>query len=167
MKELLPSDRPREKLLRHGVAALGDNELIALVLGSGSRRGGALSLANELLATRGGLHGLVRATCEELARVAGIGGARAAQIVAALELGRRTLAHAPSARVQIRSPREAASYLMPAFGSRAVEQFGVVLLDSKHRVIRTSVLAVGTLNSTVVEPRDVFHEAAVGRAAAI
>jgi DNA repair protein RadC len=102
-----------------------------------------------------------------LARVAGIGGARAAQIVAALELGRRTLAHAPSARVQIRSPREAASYLMPAFGSRAVEQFGVVLLDSKHRVIRTSVLAVGTLNSTVVEPRDVFHEAAVGRAAAI
>ena len=167
MKELSASDRPREKLLRHGVAALGDNELIALVLGSGGRRAGALALANELLATRGGLHGLVRSTCDELARVAGIGRARAAQIVAALELGRRTLAHAPSARVQIRSPREAASYLMPAFGSRPVEQFGVVLLDTKHRVIRTAVLAVGTLNTTIVEPRDVFREAAVGRAAAI
>ena len=167
MKELSPGDRPREKLARHGVAALGDNELIALVLGSGSRSGGALALANELLALRGGLHGLVRSTCDELARVAGIGSARASQIVAALELGRRTLAQAPSARVQIRSPREAASYLMPAFGSRPVEQFGVVLLDSRHRVIRTAVLAVGTLNTTVVEPRDVFHEAAVGRAAAI
>ena|SRR5471030_71208 len=167
MKELSASDRPREKLVRHGVAALGDNELIALVLGSGSRRAGALSLANELLATHGGLHGLVRSTCDELARVSGIGRARAAQIVAALELGRRTLAHAPTARVQIRSPRDAASYLIPAFGSRPVEQFGIVLLDSRHRVIRTTVLAIGTLNSTIVEPRDVFHEAAVGRAAAI
>ena len=167
MKELSASDRPREKLVRHGVAALGDNELIALVLGSGGRRAGALSLANELLATHGGLHGLVRSTCDELARVSGIGRARAAQIIAALELGRRTLAHAPTARVQIRSPRDAASYLIPAFGSRPVEQFGIVLLDSRHRVIRTTVLAVGTLNSTIVEPRDVFHEAAVGRAAAI
>jgi DNA repair protein RadC len=167
MKDLSPGDRPREKLLRHGVAALGDNELIALVLGSGGRRGGALTLANELLATHGGLHGLVRSTGDELAQTSGIGRARASQIIAALELGRRTLTHAPAARVQIRSPREAASYLIPAFGSRAVEQFGVVLLDSKHRVIRTAVLAIGTLNTTVVEPRDVFREAALGRAAAI
>jgi DNA repair protein RadC len=167
MKELSLSDRPREKLVRHGVAALGDNELVALILGSGGRRGGALTLANDVLATRGGLHGLVRSTCDELAQVSGIGRARAAQIIAALELGRRTLAHAPTARVQIRSPRDAAAYLIPGFGSRAVEQFGVVLLDSRHRVIRTTVLAVGTLNTTVVEPRDVFHEAAVGRAAAI
>jgi DNA repair protein RadC len=167
MKELSLGDRPREKLARHGVAALGDNELIALILGSGGRRGGALAVANELLATHGGLHGLVRSTCDELRRVSGIGRARASQIIAALELGRRTLAHAPTPRVQIRSPREAASFLMPAFGSRAVEQFGVVLLDSRHRVIRTTVVAIGTLNTTVVEPRDVFHEAAVGRAAAI
>jgi len=73
MKELFPSDRPREKLLRHGVAVLGDNELVALVLGSGSRRTGALALANELLVTCGGLHGLLRSTCDDLADVAGIG----------------------------------------------------------------------------------------------
>ena len=167
MKELSPDDRPREKLLRHGAPALGDNELVALVLGSGCRGTGALALANELLTTRGGLHGLMRSTSDDLVRIAGVGRAKAAQIVAALELGRRTLTHAPSARIQLRTPHEAAAYLMPAFGSRPVEQFGVVLLDTKHRVLRTSVLAIGTLNSTVVQPRDVFREAALGGAAAI
>ena len=167
MKDLLPDDRPREKLRHHGAAALGDNELVALVIGSGSRRGNALSVANALLAAHGGLHGLTRCTADDFVRIVGIGHARAAQIVAALELGRRTLAQAPSARLMIRSPKDAASYLMPRFGSRGVEQFGIMLLDSKHRVIRTAVLAVGTLNSSIVEPRDVFREAAIGGAAAI
>src|SRR5260370_27325990 len=167
MKDLSLDDRPREKLVRNGVSSLGDNELIALVIGNGSRRRNALAVANALLAARGGLHGLTRSTCDDLLVVMGIGRARAAQIVAALELGRRTLTHGPSARVQIRCPSDAAAYLMPQFGSRSVEQFGVVLLDSKHRVMRTTVLAIGTLNSTVVQPREVFREAAVGGAAAI
>jgi DNA repair protein RadC len=152
---------------RHGAAALGDNELVALVLGSGCAGAGALTVANALLATRGGLHGLLRSTGDDLARVAGVGSAKAAQLLAALELGRRTLAHAPGARVRLRTPREAAAYLMPAFGSRPVEQFGVVLLDTKHRVLRTTVVAVGTLNATVVEPRDVYREAMLGAAAAV
>src|ERR1700685_2323341 len=107
MMGLAPDDRPREKLARHGVAALGDNELVAVVLGSGRRGTNALAMANELLAARGGLHGLVRSTCDDLARVPGIGRAKAAQMLAALELGRRTLAHAPSARIQLRTPRDA------------------------------------------------------------
>lgn len=167
MKDLSPDDRPREKLLRHGVAALGDNELVALVLGSGCRQTGALAAANALLAARGGLHGLVRSTTDDLARVAGVGRAKAAQILAALELGRRTLARGPSARLRLHLPREAAAYLLPLFGSRPVEHFGIVLLDSKHRVLRTTTLAVGTLNSSVVEPRDVFREAILGGAAAV
>jgi DNA repair protein RadC len=167
MKDLSPDDRPREKLSRHGVAALGDNELVALVIGNGSRHRDALTLANALLAAHGGLHGLTRSTCDDLMRVAGIGRARAAQIVGAIELGRRTLAHAPSERLRLNAPREVAAYLMPRFGSCGVEQFGIVLLDSKHRVIRTAVLAVGTLNSSIVEPRDVFREATIGGAAAI
>src|SRR5437899_11026536 len=118
MRDLSPDDRPREKLLCHGAAALGDNELVALVLGHGSRRGSALAVANAVLAAHGGLHGLARCSCDDLVRIAGIGQARAAQIVAALELGRRTLAVAPSARVQLGSPREAAAYLMPRFGAR-------------------------------------------------
>jgi DNA repair protein RadC len=167
MKNVAPDDRPREKLLRHGASALGDNELVALVLGSGCRHTGALAVANQLLAGRGGLHGLVRSTCDELLRVAGIGRAKAAQILAAVELGRRTLTRAPAARMPLRTPSEAAAYLMPTFGSRAVEHFGVVLLDTKHRVLRTTLLAMGTLSATVIEPRDVFREAALGGAAAI
>jgi DNA repair protein RadC len=167
MKDLLPDDRPREKLRRHGAAALGDNELVALIIGNGSRQGNALSVANALLTAHGGLHGLTRGTADEFARIPGIGAARAAQIVAALELGRRTLSHAPSARVLIRGPADAAAYLLPRFGSRGIEQFGIMMLDAKHRVMRTAILAVGTLNSSIVEPRDVFREAAVGGAAAI
>jgi len=167
LKDLSPDDRPREKLRRHGAAALGDNELVALVLGNGFRGAGALRVANELLHARGGVHGLVRSTIDDLAQTAGVGSAKAAQLLAALELGRRTLAHAPSARVQLLSPRDAASYLMPTFGSRPVEHFGIVLLDTKHRVLRTTIVASGTLNSTVVEPRDVFREALLAGAAAV
>jgi DNA repair protein RadC len=167
MKQLSPDDRPREKLLRHGAAALGDNELVALVLGSGCAGTDALGVANDLLRVRGGLHGLARSSCDDLAQVVGVGPAKAAKLVAAQELGRRTLAHAPGARVRLATPRDAAAFLLPSYGSRPVEQFGVVLLDSKHRVLRTTVVAIGTLNSTVVHPRDVFREAMLGSAAAI
>src|SRR5215510_12949698 len=91
MKGVAPHDRPREKLQRLGAAALGDNELVAIVLGSGSRDCGALELDNRLLERAGGLHGLTRAALGELHRVSGVGHARAAQILAAVELGRRTL----------------------------------------------------------------------------
>jgi len=167
MKELSVDDRPREKLLRHGASSLGDNELVALVIGQGSRGAGALSVANRLLAEHGGLHGLMRSTPEELSRVTGIGSARAAQIVAAMELGRRTLARGAQARACVRNAREAGQYLLPRFGGRAVEQFGVILLDSKHRVMRAVIVASGTLNTTIVEPRDVFREAVIGGAAAL
>ncbi len=166
MKELTLSDRPREKLLAHGVAALGDNELVALVLGSGCRNRDALAVANQLLAARGGLHGLSRSTAEDLGRAAGVGRAKAAQVLAAIELGRRTLM-THSDRPQLLSPRDSAQFLMPAFAGRPVEQFGVVLLDTKYRVMRTAVIATGTSNSTVVEPRDVYREAATGAAAAV
>ena len=167
MKELAPNDRPREKLLTHGAAALGDNELVAVVLGSGRRHSDALAMANELLAVRDGVHGLSRSSANDLARAPGIGPAKAAQLLAAVELGRRTLTHAPRTRVQLLTPRETVAYLMPTFGGRPFEQFGLVLLDTKYRVLRTTVLAIGTLNTTVVQPRDVFREAALGSAAAV
>jgi DNA repair protein RadC len=167
MKELLPDDRPREKLSRVGAAALGDNELLAIVLGSGTNGRHALTIANELLGAAGGPHGLARTTADELARVAGIGPVKAAQVVAAVELGRRVVTQTPRIRACVRSPRDAAALLIPEFGTRTVEHFGVVLLDTRHRVVRTTVLAVGGLNSSVVHPREVFREAALGAAAAI
>jgi len=167
MRNLLPDDRPREKLRSHGVAALGDNELLALVIGHGTRRGDALATANAVLAAHGGLHGLPRCTPDDCRRTPGIGAARAAQIVAAVELGRRTLVRGAGARLQIRSARDAAEYLMPRYCGREIEQFGVVLLDTKHRVLRTAILASGTLNSTIVQPREVYRAATSGGAAAI
>jgi DNA repair protein RadC len=167
MKDLTPGDRPREKLLTHGAAALGDNELVALVLGSGCRDLNALAVANQLLAARGGLHGLMRSTVDDLRRAAGVGPAKAAQVLAALELGRRTLTRRDQQRPQLLAPSQTVAYLMPVFGGRVNEQFGVVLLDTKYRVIRTAVVATGTLNTTVVEPRDVFREAAMSAAAAV
>ena len=167
MKCLAAHDRPREKLDRLGAAALGDNELLAIVIGHGVRRMSVLAVANLVLTTANGVHGLARATVSQLARVTGVGQARAAQILAAVELGRRTLTRAPAARVQFASPRDVAAYLMPRYGARAVEQFGVVLLDTKHRVLKTTVLSIGTLDASLVHPREVFREATSGGAAAI
>ena len=160
-------DRPREKLGRLGAAALGDNELLALVLGSGTRRAGALALANLVIEHAGGLHGLPSCTGDEMRRIPGVGAAKAAQVLAAVELGRRTLLRQPADRPQLLTPGEVAMYLLPEFGARPVEQFGIVLLDTKHRLIRTSVLTVGTLDRSVVHPREVFREASSARAAGI
>jgi DNA repair protein RadC len=167
MRRLQPDDRPREKLLRLGATALGDNELVALLVGVGTRRADALAIATDLLAAHGGLHGLARAGADQLMHEPGFGAARAARVIAALELGRRTFAHPPGARVQIRGPRDAAAYLLPRFGSTEVERCGVLMLDAKHRVFRTCVLTVGTNNAAVLEPRDVFREAARSSATAI
>ena len=108
MKDVAPHDRPREKLERLGCAALGDNELLALVLGSGSRDGNALALANRMLEHAGGLHGLTRVGPGDLRHVAGIGRARAAQVLAAVELGRRTLVRGAADRPRLNTPRQVA-----------------------------------------------------------
>ncbi|HNV02955.1 MAG TPA: DNA repair protein RadC [Vicinamibacterales bacterium] len=160
-------DRPREKLSRLGAPALGDNELLALVLGYGSSGTSALGLANLVLQASGGVHGLPGCTAEELRRVPGFGQARAAQVLASVELGRRTLLRQPADRPRLRTPGEVATYLLPEFGARPVEQFGVVLLDAKHRLLKTVLLTVGTLDRSVVHPREVFREAVSSRAAGI
>jgi DNA repair protein RadC len=167
MKTVAAHDRPREKLQRLGSSALGDNELMAIVLGHGRANASALDLANTLLARVGGADGLARARIEDLTKIDGIGPARAAQILAAVELGRRTLTRGGRHRVQVTSPRTVADLLLPQYGNRPVEQFGVVLLDTKHRVLRTTILSVGTLDSSIVHPREIFREATAAGAAAI
>jgi len=166
MKQLAKHDRPREKLQRFGVAALGDNELVAVIVGSGSRECGALELANRILERAGGLHALARLAPDELC-IPGIGAARAAQIVAAVELGRRTLIRTALERPQYQTPQQLAGYLLPQYGAASVEQFGVVMLDTKHRLIRVKVVAIGSLDAAIVYPREVFREATAASAAAI
>jgi len=167
MKAVAPHDRPREKLERLGVSALGDNELIALVLGSGSRGVDALALANRLLGYATGLHGLTRLAPDELRRIAGIGRARSAQLLAAVELGRRTVTRGVADRPRLSQPGQLAALLLPQYGSMPVEHFGVVLLDTKCRLIRIKIISVGSLDTSVVHPREVFREAAAASAAAI
>ena len=167
MKAVAAHDRPREKLARAGASALGDNELVAVVLGQGRAGSSVLDLANALLEGIGGVTGLTRARFDDLMRVAGIGSARAAQLLAAVELGRRTVSRGPEERLKVTSPRVIGDYLLARFGNRPVEQFGVVLLDTKHRLMRATVLSVGTLDASVVHPREIFREAVAANAAAI
>ena len=167
MKAVAPHDRPREKLSRLSAAALGDNELLAVIVGSGSRGCDALALANRLLDAVGGLHGLVRADIGALRRVPGVAEARAAQVLAAVELGRRTLVRRTLDRPRLSTPRELAAHLLPQYGALPVEHFGIVMLDTKHRIIRIKIVSIGSLDTTVVHPREVFREASSALAAAI
>ncbi len=167
MKHLAPQDRPREKLADQGQAALGDNELLAVLIGHGSAAATALELANDLLAEVGGLRGLARTSSIALAQRRGLGSATASRIVAGLELGRRSVVRATPARVQVTAPADAARYLLPRFGSSDVEQAGVLLLDARHRVLHARVLTRGTADATPMHPRDVFREATLCGAAAV
>jgi DNA repair protein RadC len=167
MSGLAPQDRPREKLAEQGKAALGDNELLAVLLGHGAPGIAALDLANRLLADLGGLRGLARVSPAELSRRRGVGPATASRLVAAIELGRRSVVRAGPARLQIAAAVDAARYLLPRFGTAEVEQGGVLLLDARHRVLHARVLTRGTADATPMHPRDVFREAALAGAAAL
>ena len=167
MKAVAPHDRPREKLERIGPAGLGDNELLAIVLGHGDPRTSALELANAALGAVGGLAGLARASTDDLRAVPGIGAARASQLLAAVEIGRRTLLRRREERPQILTALDAAKLVVPQYGSLPVEQFGVLLLDTKHRLVRMTRVSVGTLDASVVHPREVFRAAVAANAAAI
>ncbi len=167
MKELAPQDRPREKLEQAGVSALGSNELLAILIGHGTPRANSLTLANRVLRRARGLHGLLRMSLDEIAQVSGVGLVVAARIAAALELGRRTLAVSPAARPQFLSPQEAAVFLLPRYGAYPVERFGLALLDARHRLIRARLLSSGSLDASLVHPRDVFREATLAGASAL
>lgn len=167
IKSLAPHDRPREKLERLGPSALGDQELLALLLGHGCRASSALDVAARILTETGGVRGLTRLPHDTLRRVRGVGAAKAARILAAIELGRRALTRGYGERAQLMSPGETAAFLMPQYGARPVEQFGAVLLDVKCRVLRTVLVSVGALDASIVQPREVFREATTAGAAAI
>jgi DNA repair protein RadC len=167
MMDLAPRDRPREKLERCGPGALGDNELLAVLLGHGTAGNTALDVANRVLAAAGSLQLLTRLGADELAGIAGVGPVMAARVQAAIELGRRTLLQLPAARPRIGTAQDAAQYLLPQFGAHAVERFGVLLLDTRHRLMRTRLLSIGSIDSSLAHPREVFREAVQAGAASI
>ena len=126
-----------------------------------------MTLATDVLAAAGGLHGLTRLDRRQLMRVPGIGAAQASRLQAAIELGRRAvLAHRPL-RPRFASPREAASYLLPQHGGHPVERFGVMLLDTRHRLIAIRLISTGLIDASLAHPREVFREAVLASASAI
>lgn len=164
---MLAEDRPREKLLVQGAEVLGANELLAVVLGTGTRSASALDLANHILGASGGLKGLARLSPGALVRLPGLKTARAARLIAAFELGRRLVAEPDSPRPTFRTPEEAGRYLLPRFGVRPVEEFGMLILDTRNRLKKLEVISKGSVNGSLVHPREVYREAVTLQAAGL
>ncbi|MBX6378043.1 MAG: DNA repair protein RadC [Clostridia bacterium] len=170
LRHLPPDERPRERLLRLGAAALSNRELLAILLRTGHGAGGrsALDLAADVLAAGGdrGLAFLVTATPEELAALPGVGPAKAAQVLAGVELGRRVVSQSRH-RPLVRTPADVAALLMEQMRHLEVEHVRTVLLDTKHRVMAVEEVSVGTLDASLVDPRAVFRGPVRRNAAAI
>jgi len=167
IKELPSDERPREKLREHGAQTLGNSELLAILLRTGSREASALLLAEHLLEQQEGLAGFGNVTMEGLEQVKGIGEAKALTILAAVELGRRVTSLAPLERTIIRTPDDVAALLMPRFRYETRENFLAVLLSTKNHVLKTPVISIGSLNASIVHPRELFREAINASAASV
>jgi DNA repair protein RadC len=164
----LPADqRPRERLHRHGAAALNDAELLAIFLRVGHAGASALDLAQRLLVQHGGLAGVAAAPLHELVKSKGLGPAKAAQLAAAVELVRRSLAAELSVRDALTSPAAAGDYLRLWLGRRPNEVFAALFLDNRHRVIAAEELFQGTIDGASVHPREVVRRALSHNAAAL
>ena len=168
IRQLPPSERPRERLRTVGAASLSTAELLAIVLGAGGSGRSSLDVARALLAVEGGsLRRLALRPLGALTAVSGVGGARAACVHAVLELGRRLATEARDAGAPLRSPRDVYLAFAPRLEDLAVEEFHVAVLDAQHRLERDVTVTRGILNSSLVHPREVFREAIAERAAAI
>ncbi len=157
-------DRPREKLCRHGSETLSDAELIALLLGSGTRTQNAIQLARELLSE--GLAPLARSSVDSLSRIEGVGPAKATRIAAAFELARR-MAGADAVSGALYDQEIVARSLISRYGHEPQEHLGIVLLDSRSRILRQSVVYVCTIARAIVSTRDVVRLALEANASAM
>lgn len=167
IRDLHIDDRPRERLIKQGPQSLSNQELIAILLRTGTKQESVLSLANRVLNYFEKLHELKHATLEEIVSIKGIGQAKAVQLLAAIELGRRLSQKQMDSRFTIRSPKDAASFLMPEIGSLQQEHFVAMYLNVKNQVIHKQTIFIGSLNSSIVHPREIFKEAVKRSAASI
>ena len=159
IREIPAEERPRERLAARGAAGLTTAELIALVWGSGVRGLGAVDLAEEALARHDGLAGLALASDLELVDLPGVGNAKAAQLTASFELGRRLLADWPSGRWTIRGPHDVADRLILQMGRLEREELRVVLLNTKNAVLKVVTVYQGNVSSSLVRVGELFRDA--------
>jgi DNA repair protein RadC len=160
-------ERPREKLLRHGSHLLSDAELLAILLRSGNGVSTAVDVARGILSRHRSLRVVAALSPQELMRVRGIGMAKAVELTAAFEIGRRVEASPDETRLYIRSPEDVAELLVPQLRDLHNEVFVVLHLDAKNGLKHQQRLSVGTLNASLVHPREVYKSAIDHLAASI
>jgi DNA repair protein RadC len=159
IKELPASERPREKLLNRGAFSVSNAELLAILLRTGTKQENVTRIAERLLADYKDLSGLAALTPRELEQVHGIGPAKAVTLAAAIEFAKRLSAHVPAQRPVIRSPGDAAAIVMPQLRYESKEHFMALLLSTKNHVLAVPVISIGSLNASIVHPRELFREA--------
>ena len=159
MKDLPADQRPREKLLARGAAALSDDELLALLLRTGMRGHGVMALSRQVLEHFRGLLGLLQATPEQLRAIKGLGPAKRAEIAAVMELARRALAAQLNTAPVFDHPRVLKDYVAMHLAGRPAEAFLVMFLDQRYRLLRADEMFQGTLTHTPVYPREVVRRA--------
>lgn len=167
LKELPVEMQPSSRLTLHGTPALSTAELIAIIIGTGSKTMNAIEVAEQLLIEFNDIVGIARATVEELCAVPGITETKAHQLKAAFELGRRQLSAGALDRLQIRTPVDLANLLMLEMSLLESEQLRVAILDTKNILVKTVTVYSGSLNSAVVRVGEVFKEAIRCNAASI
>ena len=167
MKDLPLDERPREKMLVNGADNLSNAELIAILLRTGTSHESALRLAEQLLYKYQGLAGLGVLSPQEISHMHGIGIAKAVTIAAAIELGKRMSILPMGNRPVIRSPQDAADLMMPRLRYENKEHFIVLLLSTKNHVLAAPTISIGSLNASLVHPRELFRAAINNSAAAV
>jgi DNA repair protein RadC len=166
IKDIASSERPRERLARLGAGALADAELVAITLRSGVRGTNALQLAQSILHEVHGIIGLQRVSYDNLKRLRGLGPAKAAQLKAAVEIGRRIAVATPEERPRIQSPEDAAN-LLSDMGGLEREHLRVLNLDTRNQLIRMSEVYRGSLNTSWIRVGELFRDSVRLNAAAI
>ncbi|ASF40047.1 MAG: DNA repair protein RadC [Halobacillus sp.] len=167
IKDVPKEDRPRERLLEIGASHLSNQELLAILLGSGTKRESVMDLAQRLLIHFEGILLLKDATLEELTAIRGIGVAKAVLIMSAIEIGKRMQQMKPVERYMIRSPEDGADFVMEEMRDLKQEHFICLFLNTKNQVLHRQTIFIGSLNASIVHPREVFKEAVKRSAASI
>jgi DNA repair protein RadC len=167
IKDVPKEDRPRERLLKYGASRLSNQELLAIILGTGTRDESVMTLAGRVLMHFEGLKLLGEAAIEELTAIKGIGNAKGVVMLSAIELGRRMNQYKPEERYIIRSPEDGADYVMEEMRSLNQEHFVVLFLNTKNQVIHRQTIFIGSLNASIVHPREIYREAVKRSAASI
>jgi DNA repair protein RadC len=167
IKELPLAERPRERLMHVGASALSTTELMAIILRTGVGGESVLSVAQRMLVRFGGLAGLAQAGVSELMTEHGVGEAKAAQLKASFELGRRLLVTSPAERPQVRSPADAAQLLMAEMSLLEQEHLRLILLDTKNQVLSIPTVYVGSLNTSLIRVGELFRYALKENCAAL